>query len=73
MSLMKNVNGLDIPCSAEEEGAIRAEWATNNLVVSQSATAKAQATSATSAARSKVTAALKPLGITLAELKDALG
>jgi len=73
MSLIKNVNGLDVPCSAEEEIAIKAEWAANDLVVSQSAAAKAQATSATSAARSKVTAALKPLGITLADLKEALG
>ena len=73
MSLTKNVNGVELPCSPEEAAAIRAEWTANDLLASQASAARTQAAADVLAAQAKVTAALKPLGITLADLKCAWG
>lgn len=67
--LTKIVNGQEIECSAEEEAEIRAEWATNDVLIAAQVAAKEAEVVAKESALSKLTA----LGLTEDEVKALLG
>jgi len=64
MVLTKNVNGKDVQCSAEEEAAIRAEWAANEQkAIDDAATEKIKADKLDKDKKSAI-GKLKALGLT---------
>lgn len=72
MTLTRHVDGIAVVCSAAEEAAIRAEWAAADIAMAAAVAKRAADATAKVAATARVTAALTLMGVTLADLKNAL-